>query len=699
MNKLFILSVLLFVGGLIPLKAQIPVQRLVCRGEMPDDFKLRYTERYRKTLKTSEDFKGRRKNKSKKEFAAFTNIAIDNLFRSGKVLYGDEVSVFCNSLLDSLLHDNPALRNELRIYTLRANEANAFSTYEGVILITTGLVARLDNEAQLAFIIAHEIAHYVKKHTVESFEFNKELFEDDIRKRKISFDEKILKSARHSRESEFEADEYGYELYVKAGYNPDEIIHTHDLLLHSYLPVEQDFLRYSSFEDAYFSLNVRTKSYTLIPIDADENVDDSKRTHPNAFKRKEAIYKKIETYEFKSDIRKFKLDPVQFERIVEKSKIETIYNCLITNAYIEALMLCDIWIKEGSIDVHFLQNARAMCFYGIQAFSNMNQFGWVQGSGEHQGPQSSYYEFFDIAENAVINVLAVREIWKIYLLDTLDQTAKEILHKSIKELTKVNMFKVDFFGSNKMGASCYTCETAFKMPEFDPLRKRVIAALTEKKESDGAGKPRRTRVDIRGDKKTPHLNIEHLLVLTPHYFGMDLRKSMNKRFLMADQQEHFLENTTKNLAEDMGIHVTIPDSRNNRDSMTDDFNRYATLVDWMQERMNYNGTGLYSYLNADMTEIKDVYQADFLAITMYWNLIEKKEFRPGIAALSVLVTYALPFYLYWQLTPRCRMAYAFVIVNLDTGDLDYVEVKDFNARYRGYLVKAHLYNSLNQIRK
>src|SRR5580704_631588 len=68
--------------------------------------------------------------------------------------------------------------------------AEALST--GTIYISTGLVALLDNEAQLAYVLGHEIAHVEKKHTYNTIrneileeEFDREKQADVVKKKAI----------------------------------------------------------------------------------------------------------------------------------------------------------------------------------------------------------------------------------------------------------------------------------------------------------------------------------------------------------------------------------------------------------------------------------------------------------------------------------------------------------------------------------
>lgn len=58
---------------------------------------------------------------------------------------------------------------EWRFGVLDSPSANAFATPGGYVLITRGLLTRLNNESELAGVLAHEITHVVKRHYVVSY--------------------------------------------------------------------------------------------------------------------------------------------------------------------------------------------------------------------------------------------------------------------------------------------------------------------------------------------------------------------------------------------------------------------------------------------------------------------------------------------------------------------------------------------------
>lgn len=62
-----------------------------------------------------------------------------------------------------------------RFGVLEAPQLNAFATPGGHVFVTRGLVARMRNEAELAGVLAHEIAHVLKKHHLKAMQKSAQL--------------------------------------------------------------------------------------------------------------------------------------------------------------------------------------------------------------------------------------------------------------------------------------------------------------------------------------------------------------------------------------------------------------------------------------------------------------------------------------------------------------------------------------------
>lgn len=111
-----------------------------------------------------------------------------------------------------------------------SSDINAFAAPGGYVLITKGLYQKLQNEAQLAGVLGHEIAHVVKKHQLKVLQKQQllnfgagklsDLFgkNDKLAKKAISSGAEI--SARTlDKDAEFEADRMGLVLSARAGYD------------------------------------------------------------------------------------------------------------------------------------------------------------------------------------------------------------------------------------------------------------------------------------------------------------------------------------------------------------------------------------------------------------------------------------------------------------------------------------------------
>jgi predicted Zn-dependent protease len=108
-------------------------------------------------------------------------------------------------------------------------DINAFAAPGGYVFITKGLYARLQDEAQLAGVLAHEIAHVQEKHHLKVLQKQQLMsLGSDALSRKIKGEEVVQKLIGSGAEilargldktAEFEADRVGVVLAARAGYD------------------------------------------------------------------------------------------------------------------------------------------------------------------------------------------------------------------------------------------------------------------------------------------------------------------------------------------------------------------------------------------------------------------------------------------------------------------------------------------------
>lgn len=126
---------------------------------------------------------------------------------------------------------------DIRVHLVRNRYFNANMAPNGMMQVWSGLMLRVDNEAQLAAILGHEIGHYLERHTVNQLR--------DVKSR-AAFGQflsmfgvvgllgqigMLAGALAFSREHEREADRIGLTLMSRAGYDPREATKVWDNLL------------------------------------------------------------------------------------------------------------------------------------------------------------------------------------------------------------------------------------------------------------------------------------------------------------------------------------------------------------------------------------------------------------------------------------------------------------------------------------
>ena len=147
--------------------------------------------------------------KAEDRFYMESTFLMDEFLLSGKVIFNDPLSEYINKVADVLFAKDDSLKGKLKIYTIKSPSVNAFATDDGIILVTMGLLAQLENEAQLAFILAHEGIHFKKKHSVDIFVEQARIEKGQGTYGRTSIKEKIIAKSHYSKDMELEADKMG----------------------------------------------------------------------------------------------------------------------------------------------------------------------------------------------------------------------------------------------------------------------------------------------------------------------------------------------------------------------------------------------------------------------------------------------------------------------------------------------------------
>lgn len=161
------------------------------------------------------------------KFKKATILALQETFADGKIYVNDPMTTYVRKIGNRLLKDLP-FSEDIKFYVSKDVTVNATAWQDGSIIVNIGLLSRLQNEDQLAFVLAHEISHFVYQHPYLQFA---EYVLNDVKEKDSSllaesFNEKFKYVLQH----EVLADSMAIELMRNSGFDVSEASNTLDVL-------------------------------------------------------------------------------------------------------------------------------------------------------------------------------------------------------------------------------------------------------------------------------------------------------------------------------------------------------------------------------------------------------------------------------------------------------------------------------------
>lgn len=164
---------------------------------------------------------------------------INNEILKQVTLYNDpEINNYVQQIGQRLVPNSDRPNLPYTFQVVRDNNINAFATAGGFVYVNTGLLRAADNEAQVAGVMAHEIAHITNKHALKQMR-------QRILARGVAdaagVDNNVLVAVGvevglnlpKSRRDEYEADQDGLTTMVRSGYAPSGLIQFFQKLLNA----------------------------------------------------------------------------------------------------------------------------------------------------------------------------------------------------------------------------------------------------------------------------------------------------------------------------------------------------------------------------------------------------------------------------------------------------------------------------------
>lgn len=340
---------------------------------------------------------------------------LDRMLLGDLMVFNEPCSDYANEVADYILSPAPKLRDELRFYILKSSIANAFSTDQGIIVITTALLASLENEAQLAFVLAHEIAHYTEKCVRHSYVYKDSVERGIDEYNSNGFESKVQQLSRYSKDHEFTADQLGIKFYLQSEYDLKEIYSAYEVLNYSRLP-----FGFSQFDPSFLRTDVMVLPQSIFDITPNQIIDyrdfdDYESTHPNIELRIDSAKLSLDGFESKGSL-KYKVSEQKFIDMQEQVRLEQI-NLYISQCDYSSALFCISIMEEISKEDRFLKLSKVKALYGLVKYRNRNRLDWVLSTyGNSEGAISVINRFLADLTKVELNILAYRHIYDAYIL-------------------------------------------------------------------------------------------------------------------------------------------------------------------------------------------------------------------------------------------------------------------------------------------
>lgn len=196
--------------------------------------------------------------------------------RRGVLYENPGLLVYVEGIVQRLIPDDVKGKGvSFRVKVVQSPLLNAFALPNGVVYIHTGFLAKMENEAQLATVLAHEITHVTHRHAVQGFRNMKDTaaFMATLQVTAapagmyglapllLGTVGAMAAVSGYSKELEAEADRVGLELLVKGGYDPKEAVR---LFEHVQKYLEEEEIKEPFFFGTHPRLQERRNSYNQL---------------------------------------------------------------------------------------------------------------------------------------------------------------------------------------------------------------------------------------------------------------------------------------------------------------------------------------------------------------------------------------------------------------------------------------------------
>ena len=707
--------------AMLPLQAQLEsdYRPLRCAGPIPDDFLKSTLTQFEVERETLEQEKSGKANRKEKRFLMTGSYATSRMLTSGLVIFGDPLTTYCNEVMDELLRANPDVRHNVRVYVVKSSEVNAFATDQGIIFVTVGLLSKLNTEAQLAFILGHELVHHLKKHSIDLYFEKQDIQKGRGQYRQYSVEDRIMKGSIYNKEKEKEADLLGYEFFSKTPYAKRAAYEAMDLLEFSHTPFADSVFHVSFFESSALRFPDLYKLDTVQHVEG--FADKEGETHPSIAYRKEYLLKAIGTAG--DEGRDFILSEEDFRQAMMIARFELCRLYLLEQDYGRAIYNCYLLLKQYP-DNKYLRVTLSKGLTGLATYATANdERDVLPPTSRVEGELQRLYFLLNTLTEKGLTVMALVNNHKLLQQYPDDSEVQRLFDNSIRALAE-NYDGLDKFVSElpadytviidsirppdkkekvKVSTNPYeskvTVRSALSRKERKEMEERFLkyalvdivndpfaverfAEISKKhkeekkkqelKENNYARYAKLYASEIREELNTARrgyrMGSNVLIIVNPAYIELNYRRRSPFKMTKSIEGDEKLQTILRESANTLNLRCEIldPVALNVRDA--ERFNDMGVLSDWYREQIGHQDKNVLGASAGELEEISGRYGSDYALWLTVVKYREHTLMQRYLSFVSSIILVFTPAAVYGVLVPRPTVVTLGTLYNLQTGE-------------------------------
>ncbi len=706
-------------------------QGIQSKGEIPKviikNIEKRIAEGEKKNIKKEDSWF---EKKAKQRNIIESSFIVSELMLSGEVVFNDTLSNYLQNIAKDLLKNDIETFNKLHFFIVKSSFTNSFCTSDGAIIVTLGLIARLQNEAEVAFVLAREIAHFKSKHSLNLYLDGSKILNTGGYNLKV-IQNQLLQKSNYTLEYELAADSMALSILANSPYSSE----TSDNLFSCYANAEAP-LEQKNFDKKFFNTSnfIVPENYFFASVNPLEDGGNYDFTHFDLKTRKTSLQNNF--YYLNTRGRNTFVNPPQaffFMRNICRFEMSSLY--LSNRRYAEAIYNSYLLLSEFPNN-EFLSTNISNSLYYLAKYNNIHRIADVNSRFENvKGETQQLHLLFTVMKDDEINALAISSLWKNYQMfpsrKDLKKKAEELLIENFRLYGKNNdsysrqqlpidsiiadqnrrnfkprpMMINTYYGYGKRPADSTFINTKhafasfFSDPEF---------AIAYDKAVQLKDKPLLNNITYHSAElinyNSPvdqHLHLPKIVMVDPSYFKINntfFNEKFNAQSSEAARKEY--SKMIKDISKKAHLNVELLDSKFINAKQVNTFNDIARLNAFIDELYKHKDLDSVQSVDYELVNmLMQHHQTKYLAWNNVFAITEPDAMSDPVALAFNLVYYfyLAPIFIYDAATPDYYTYHYMMVADIEKGKLIYNKAYMINGKDSQDRIKSILYYNFLQL--